>query len=873
LLKLIARLVLIFTAACLLLLPEFSCSTKKNKALNRGFHNMSSYYNGYFNAREILKETLKKMDDDYADDYSKVLPMWTYGDPKYAKTIIPDMEKILKKCTKVIERHSMLIKGEEHCKWIDETYLLIGKQYFYKHEYFAGVEVFEFIIGQYKKQPTKYDALLWLSRTYNEIGAFTRSQSYLDMCKSDKAFPYRLNGELAAVTADFYLKQNQWEAASKELNKAISYTKKRKEKARFNYIMAQIHEKMNKPQRARYFYAQVIKLNPKYELVFYSKIRLAMLYDVNDKGSQTIKAQLTRMLKDIKNEEYYDQIYYALAEIADKQGDQRTANDLLKKSIRVSTKNKNQKGLSAFKLADNYFSQPDYPLAGAYYDTAASNINKQHPDYDMIVAKKEFLSRLISNYRIIAQEDSLQRMAKMDEKDRDRIIEKLIDKAKEDERRMLEEAESGANQNNALNLPGQSGANQGGSGSTWYFYNPATLSFGFSEFSKRWGTRKLEDNWRRSNKQAAAGGGDDPTAEAGKSGEKKIPANQTKEYYLKNLPLGDSAYTASVDKSIEAYYDLSLIYKEQLMNDKKAAEKLEALIDKYPNNKYKLPSYYQLYRIYTAQSMPDKAEKYKNILLNQYPDSDYAMLIKNPQMVAEKNKKLDKEEDFYELTYQMYEQGKYMEAYERCMKAEESKTNPKLAPKFALLKALCIGRLRPLSEFESALMQVVAGYQKDPVSGEAQQILNYIRGMAGTLPMTPDSTKTPFKEGVNKEHYCIIIANTKGLQLQPLLTSISNFNTEFYESSGLNTTNMPFGKDKMMVTIRSFSNKKKAMDYFITLRDAGSALSQLTLGEYFAYPITKDNYTTLFKMLNPEDYYDFFIEFYREEEEDDKAKK
>ena len=35
----------------------------------------------------------------------------------------------------------------------------------------------------------------------------------------------------------------------------------------------------------------------------------------------------------------------------------------------------------------------------------------------------------------------------------------------------------------------------------WYFDNPNTLSFGFSEFNRKWGKRKLEDDWRRSDKK------------------------------------------------------------------------------------------------------------------------------------------------------------------------------------------------------------------------------------------------------------------------------------------------------------------------------------------------------------------------------------
>ena len=42
------------------------------------------------------------------------------------------------------------------------------------------------------------------------------------------------------------------------------------------------------------------------------------------------------------------------------------------------------------------------------------------------------------------------------------------------------------------------GSNSGGS--NFYFYSSTTVAFGKQEFKKRWGNRKLEDNWRLSDK-------------------------------------------------------------------------------------------------------------------------------------------------------------------------------------------------------------------------------------------------------------------------------------------------------------------------------------------------------------------------------------
>ena len=71
------------------------------------------------------------------------------------------------------------------------------------------------------------------------------------------------------------------------------------------------------------------------------------------------------------------------------------------------------------------------------------------------------------------------------------IFEKAREKEKQESNRIRQQAVFDNNKNSGRGQ--QFGSNT--SGGKWYFYNPATLSFGFSEFQKKWGKRKLEDDW------------------------------------------------------------------------------------------------------------------------------------------------------------------------------------------------------------------------------------------------------------------------------------------------------------------------------------------------------------------------------------------
>jgi tetratricopeptide (TPR) repeat protein len=862
----------IVSATIIALMLFAGCSTKKNTWINRNYHNLNAKFNGYFNGNEALKEAVNTMEDNYKDDYSKVLPIYTYGDQKDAKTATPAMEKVFKKASFVIQRHSMSIKGKEYCSWIDDTYLMIGQSHFYKHEYFAGVEVFEYVISEYKKQDGRFEALLWLIKTYNEIGAFTKSQGYIDMLKSDPGFPYKLNGELMAVQADFYSKQENYEQASKFLNRAIGFTKRKKSKARYTFILAQMYQRMKKYDLSRNLYGKVIKMNPKYELTFYAKIFQAKMYDASSGDSRQILAQLNKMLKDTKNSDYLDQIYFGLAEIAIKDGNTAKAEDYLLKSIQKSTTNTQQKGISSVTLADLYFEIPKYPLAGAYYDSAVSFLNKDYPDYEIVLNKKKSLSRLIADYNIINTEDSLQRMAKLSDSELDKMIKAMMQKAIDDEEKAKEDAENAAF-NSANSNEINNGAQQNvGTGSSWYFYNQQQLTFGFSEFQKRWGTRKLEDNWRRSSKQVTANFNNDETdtlkgkqiAVVDTSGPTK-----SKTYYKKNLPLTKEKVDASTLKIVEAYYDLGLIYKEELMNLSKAASTFETLNQKYPGNKYEATCYYQLYRLYLAMKDNANAEINKNLILSKYPDSDFAQILRNPMYNAEKSNRLQKIEAYYEETYLAYTDGKYSEALERCNAADTLIAQSKFKPKFALLKSLCIGRLKPVAEFELALKQVVADYPKDSVKIRAEEILIVIHKLKfGDKPpevIDTASAKATYKTGPDKTHFFVLAFDTKDVNTEQQSVAVSDFNTKYFESKNYKSNYMPFGKNKGLIVVRLFKNSTEALQYFSTTQNDDDIYKNLEAGTYSYFVISDENYNVLFKEQDTNKYVEFFAQNYKQE--------
>ena len=122
-----------------------SCSTKKNTWTRRAFHNVTAHYNGWWNGNESLKEGVRELEKQNLDNYNKVLFVYNYGDEQIGQSLASYSDRAIEKGSMVAQRHTMWFKKREYCNWVPESYLLIGKAYFYKHEFQSARLTFEFI--------------------------------------------------------------------------------------------------------------------------------------------------------------------------------------------------------------------------------------------------------------------------------------------------------------------------------------------------------------------------------------------------------------------------------------------------------------------------------------------------------------------------------------------------------------------------------------------------------------------------------------------------------------------------------------------------------------------------------------------------------
>ncbi|MEA1877130.1 MAG: tetratricopeptide repeat protein [Bacteroidota bacterium] len=917
----------------LLVILTASCSTKKNTLISRNYHNLTSHYNIYFNAYEIKREGHKKIESSFQDDFNKILPIDIYTQKEVARRLLPDMDKVIKKCSKVITMHSITSKPKrkrrgrqsdrqkefyrqnEFNKWIDDAYFLMGQAYYLKHDRFPAITNFEYVIQQFPNDGLKQEANLWLAKTHSALKDYVASKDILDRLEADPELSDRLKGELAVVRAQWHLMQDEYSEAIDYLSEAVTYTKKKKTLSRYTYIIAQLLEAEEEFAQASLKYEEVIKLNPDYRMAFNAKINRAKLYEGDADTGKEIRKQLEKMLNDDKNLEFLDQIYYALAELDIKEGMVDTAIEKYKLSAQFSVDNFHQKSLSYLALGEIFYSRPEYIPAQLYYDSCMLTLPEEFPDRESIQKLSLSLNLLADNLNMIHREDSLQAIAAMSEEDRETLIKIKMDEAKaaEEERARQEEEErmngrssfrsagggpGGANMSMA---PGGMGGSRGGmvggggggmsgkiggASSQWYFYNPTTLSYGQAEFAKRFGRRKLEDNWRRSNKGISSSMGDMSTE--GEEGDISTPSVKSnadqfqptqRDYYLADLPLNDTLIQESNDRIQMALFNVGKVFKDELLKESEAIEYFELLLVRFPETDRLLFAYYNLYQIFVSQGESDRIGYYKSLILNRFPDSRSAKIISNPNYFKEIEEARRSVINYYTETYEIFHNEQYEQVISNCEAADTAFGLNHIRDKFGLLKVMSIGAIDPgnTALLTNRLNDLLFKYPESDIKETVKILLDYLQdgpaefseekskggGLSiGKVEKTLIEEVADYSFDDDDVHFYVAVVSRRTQDLNRLNFNISNFNVDNYDQDFFEVASVPMNDDLMIITVKNFGDAKIGMDYYYALLADPTVFSEFSETDFRHFIISRSNYNLFYKNKNVFRYIQFFKENY-----------
>ena len=703
------------------------CSVKRNNFFSRNYHQLTTRYNVYFNGDQALKSGIKHMENRHKEDYTHLLPVFVSNDEQTRSICSSDMDYAIEKAAKAIDKHSITAKPrrrknkdsknyqtfrkkKEFNNQLDKCYLLLGKAYFYKKKYTMANNTFRFIQRQYAEdEALMTEVSIWLFRSLTEMGRYEEAARIMD--RLDGSTLKRKQREMvAAARTDFYVRQGMYEQAIPEAERLVRTCKSIKRKPRYNFLLSQLYVKENQDGAAKLALKKATRFNFNYEMVFNARIGMASAYQ---EGDAAVEKKLKKMLRDSRNEEFQDRIYYALANIENKRGNEEGAAGLYWKSVHASVDNDNQQALSFVKLGDYYFKNKAYVQAQSCYDSCLLVMDSRYEDYEKLKSLLTDLTELVTNLRIIQTQDSLQRIAVLPEEERNRLIDDKITAIKEQEntrkeQERREQAERNFYRRNDMLSRGDA-FSQGNRGGDWYFYNPVTIALGKNDFKRKWGRRKLEDNWRRRNK-ASIGLADETGEELAEmtGGEREVKDVKSREYYLQDLPLTPEMLQASEKQIEEAYYKAGEIYLYRLNDPEKALECFDAYIQRFKNTANLPMVYYLASTTALKAGKAAEAERYKTELTALFPESDFARGLQDPNYFRQVEDVLKVVEKKYQEAYRYYQKVYYHEAAQICDRILKAYPDNKLKANVLFLKAMCVVNTGSPQEAKNALEEVIA---------------------------------------------------------------------------------------------------------------------------------------------------------------------
>ena len=872
----------------MVVLVVVACTTEKNTFVTRTYHGTTARFNGYFNATELVRIGLEDYRKSTPENYYEVLPIERLPNEDEAVTLYPALDTAISKCSEVIGKHAMpnmndiSRKKDEWNNWIDENWIMIGKAEFYKTKYDNAREAFEYVRLFYVNDPSKYTAMLWLAKCDMAQGDLTSAglklrrldalaiqieeehedDPLIQFKKDEDAiaeFPKRFEVELAKTKAELELKKKDEQKAIQYLIEAVGHSKDKDERARLNFIIAQLYAKQESPE-ARTFFTAAIKKNSDFEMIFYAKINRAL---AGGDGDEKIIKELKKMLKDAKNLEYKDQIYYALADIALDNGDEPLGMSYLTQSVFYSLNNNYQKGISYERMGTISYDKKDYVRAQKYYDSSANVLPDDYAQKELILNKANKLSDLVRAIDLVNYEDSVQRIAKMDEsaradylKDLVKQLEKEEKERKEAEARRLEELRA---------LKEGLEVQNNGQGGKWYFNNSKSIAEGFNEFRRIWGQREDEDNWRRSNKIEVL---EFEMAENDSIPQDSIPVPEKEEpgfsvdKLMADLPLTDSLIQVSNEKIMKALYTSGMIYKNQLLEKELAVEQFkDALSRDLKEDQHDLLSAFQLYEIHKSGD-PGLSSHYRSYIMNNYPNSDYANYLRDPDYFKKK-KEMDKLnlEDYLRYV-KRYEQGMYYPVITKAKKVIAEEPDNEFRSKYMLLQAMATGQVKDdKTEMLPVLQMLVEEFPGTPEAERASELIGLIKnGVPANEPVDFSMPVEIFNYD-NAAEYYVMVYLVGDESTTDARTSIANFNREFFGRERLRSPEAQiYSEDVSFVVVKKFKEKADAEDYVRVFKRTKKHLGDLQTNKIIY--ISPENYRTLLKDKKLKEYEQFFNDNY-----------
>lgn len=879
--------------------------------------NTFTRFNYYFNADQKMDEALDNMQRFRRENYDSLLALFPFDPDRDSAVLSADMDSIIHKASLGIQIH------DPRTKWGDDLYLLLGQAYYYKGDYKNASDAFKYVVSlrdkKKKKKRSKQsssvvqaekggisklllhrsvhnEAILWLARVYTQQHKEGDAESVLDLIETDPNFSGSLSGRIALEKSFIRLSQKDFRGAIAPLHE-VSEDSKLPDWVRMRaaYISGQLQQKYEEYTASAQDFNTVLDLHPKIDMDFYARKNMATSLMLAGGEQHEAVAELKKILKDGKYTKYYEQVYYLLGQLSVNGGNTEEAISYLKSGINAPKSTNDQKAKSYATLGDIYYNRHDYELAKDAYDSSAVFMGDD-PEGDLMetaLRRSVALGKLTDPLRTIRLNDSLLNLASMDEKDQRSVVRKYIKMLEDRRRDSIFQAEN-AGLNAALKNAGSSTTRSKNNYANWYFSNPSLMQKGYNDFKQKWGTRPNEDNWRRS----SAGGFASTTGNNNGDGDDNpdVDANgiPTEESLMAMIPNDQASKDTALARIRAAYMAAANAYVSDLEDYPPATTVLDTLDKRFPKHEYGDEALYLRYVIALRQGKLEEAKALGQKLLQDYPDSKWAKLVKPAEDGSGLSVGGEDVVSYYDKTYSMLLQRDFEGVLPRAREGQKRFDVQVYKDRFQIIEAIALAKLEQFSIADSVLTAFVTSHTNpnDSLRRWADAVLKYIndnRSVISNIPAAaapsssaagnnppPSAADNNLKPAANdlpkpgntpppayvyepkEEHLVLFCFKTQAQRTKGVQAGIEDFNKFKFGSLQLQTELDMLNAVDGVIAVKTFTNKNQAVIYMNTLKKTKQIFREYQTGEYEIVMISAPNFNKLFADKNIQAYLDFY---------------
>ena len=695
-----------------------SCSTKKNKSLNRSYHSVVSSYNVLFNGESSIEEGLLQTQESFVDNFWEFLPIEKINLSKEIITVDGiGNEKFLKseeKAAKTIQKHSMLINNVQYNSKIAQAYLLLGRARYLDQRFIPALDAFNQVYKQNIIVDEWYHSVIWKAKCNIRLEQEELAIELLKNLLKKEKLSAKVKADANSVLAMAYLQLQKNDLAIRPLKTASSNEKNKQYKARYLFILGQIYEKKFQNDSAYSTFNKVVNFNRSItrDLLINAKIK-TLIYNPLNKNER----EISKIIDNIENKPYLDKIYYGYSNMLFLKDSVSKGEYYLNKAIKENPSDKDLLSRGYEQISKINFNKSNYVLSGKYLDSTLNNLEKNSKKYWELERRRKGLDRVVQLEENINLYDSLLKLSSYEPSKLNKILNQIKDKKKKPKPKK----KTSPVRNNKTRTGNSSRSN-------FYFYDTKLVELGKKSFETIWGQRTRESYWRNvSSKPTTVSKKKEEIDEKNIILEETEPVNND---LLATIPRTNFQKDSINHLKNKSYLRLAEIYLEKYSDYSLTKTKLNQLRRLNPSNEILVEANYILYKVQKKQNKKN-AEEIRLQIIKQFPDSKFAKILADQNiLIAEEGETLKQLDSFYTL----YDDQKFQQVLVGLEKGMVFIENKEILLEFDLLKAKTIGKLEGVIKYSEQIKNIIDRYPNSSKVADLKELIRAINLKWKTKP-------------------------------------------------------------------------------------------------------------------------------------------